>query len=133
MVHADSSEAWWVKGEMMRKFALTALFSSLLTSAAAAVDLGGTYEVRGTNPNGSQYKGTAEIVVTSENTCRITWNTGSESSGICMRNGIAFAAGYELGDKVGLIIYEILDDGTLDGIWTIADQAGIGTELLIPQ
>jgi hypothetical protein len=116
---------------MLQKLAVAALFAAGFSSIAGAVDLGGTYEVRGTNPNGTQYRGTAEIVVTSENTCRITWNTGNESSGICMRNGIAFAAGYALGDKVGLVIYEIRDDGTLDGIWTVADQAGVGTELLV--
>jgi hypothetical protein len=45
--------------------------------------------------------------VTSENTCPITWSTGaSTSTGICMRNGTAFAAGYVLNDKVGLIIYQ---------------------------
>jgi opacity protein-like surface antigen len=118
---------------MLKKFAAAALLAAGLSSTAAAVDLGGTYEVQGTNPNGTKYGGTAEIVVTSENTCRITWNTGNESSGICMRNGIAFAAAYALGDKVGLIIYEIRDDGPLDGAWTIADQAGVGTELLIPK
>ena len=50
-----------------------------------------------------------------------------------MRNGIAFAAGYVLKDKVGLVIYEIRDDGILDGIWTVADEDGSGTEVLIPQ
>jgi hypothetical protein len=118
---------------MLKKLALAALLAAGLSNAASAVDLGGTYEIQGTNPNGAKYGGTAEIVVTSENTCRITWNTGNESSGICMRNGIAFAAGYVLGEKVGLIIYEIRDDGTLDGLWTIADQEGVGTELLIPK
>jgi hypothetical protein len=118
---------------MLKKLAAAAMLAVGLSSTAAAVDLGGTYEVRGTNPNGSKYGGTAEIIVTSENTCRITWNTGTESSGICMRNGNVFAAGYALGGKVGLIIYEMRDDGALDGIWTIADQAGVGTELLIPQ
>jgi hypothetical protein len=102
-------------------------------TAAMAVDIGGTYEVRGTNPNGSKYKGTAEIEITSSTTCRITWKVGTDSSGICMRNGIALAAGYVLGDKVGLVIYEIRDDGTLDGIWTVADEDGSGTELLIPE
>ena len=119
---------------MLKKLAVVAaLLAAGLLSTAAAVDLGGTYEVSGTNANGTKYGGSAEIIVTSENTCRITWNTGNESSGICMRNGNAFAAGYALGDKVGLIIYEIRDDGTLDGIWTIADQAGVGTEQLVPK
>jgi hypothetical protein len=50
-----------------------------------------------------------------------------------MLNGTAFAAGYTLKDKVGLVIYELKDDGTLDGTWTIADEDGYGTEVLIPR
>lgn len=103
------------------------------TIAAAAEDIGGRYDVRGTNLDGGKYSGTARITVTSATTCRIVWNVGTESSGICMRNGIALAAGYVLGDKVGLVIYEIRKDGTLDGIWTVADEDGYGTELLIPR
>jgi hypothetical protein len=109
-----------------------ALVAGFAMSAMAA-DVGGRYDVRGTNPDGSKYRGTARIEITSNTTCRITWNVGQESSGICMRNGIALAAGYTLGDNVGLVIYEIRDDGTLDGIWTVADEDGSGTELLIPQ
>ncbi len=102
--------------------------------AAQAAEIGGTYDVRGTNFDGSTYGGTATLTITSETTCRIEWTTGgSSSAGICMRNGIALAAGYTLGEVVGLVIYEILGDGTLDGLWTIAGQDGVGTELLIPQ
>jgi hypothetical protein len=101
--------------------------------AASAQDLPGKYQVQGTNPDGSTYGGTAEIVATSENTCRITWQTGSTTSaGICMRNGPAFAAGYVLGDAIGLVVYEIKSNGTLEGLWTIADQKGVGEERLTP-
>lgn len=112
--------------------AAAALVTGLAT-AAVADDLQGTYEVRGVNPDGTKYSGTAEIIATSETTCRIIWSVGVESSGICMRNGIAFAAGYVLRDKVGLVIYEIRSDGILDGSWTVADENGAGTEMLIPQ
>ena len=120
----------------MLKSLLIAASLTMLASVAVAAegDVGGGYNVLGKNPDGSEYKGTATIEVTSENTCRITWQTGSSSSsGICMRNGPAFAAAYVLGDKVGLIIYELKDDGTIDGLWTIADQPGVGTEVLTPQ
>lgn len=116
----------------IRMVCAAALAASLAT-AALAEDLEGTYEVRGVNPDGSKYGGTAEIIATSETTCRIVWSVGTESSGICMRNGIAFAAGYVLGDKVGLVIYEIRSDGILDGTWTVADENGAGTEMLIPK
>jgi hypothetical protein len=111
-----------------------ALAGPLATTALAqSADIGGFYSVRGTNPDGSAYRGTAEIIVTTKNTCRIVWNVGTESSGICMRNGIALAAGYNLGDEIGLVIYEIFDDGTLEGLWTVADRPGVGTETLVPR
>lgn len=104
-----------------------------LTMPASAQNLGGRYQVIGQNPNGSSYSGVAQITVTSTNTCRIVWQTGgTSSSGICMRNGVAFSAGYVLGNKVGLVIYEIKGDGSMDGLWTVADQEGVGRERLVP-
>lgn len=101
---------------------------------AAAQDVGGSYSVEGTNINGSPYTGTAEITLLSETTCSIEWTTGSTTStGICMRNGNAFSAGYVLGEAIGLLIYEIMEDGSMQGIWTVAGQDGTGTETLTPQ
>jgi hypothetical protein len=117
---------------MTIKIAAFAAFLAAGWTIAAAQDIGGRYQVQGTNANGSTYSGTAEITVTSKNTCRITWDTGSTSSGICMRNGIAFSAGYVMGDSVGLVIYEIFSDGSMEGLWTVADREGVGTEKLIP-
>ena len=117
------------------KVVALAMFTAFACSSvyAADGDVGGKYNVLGKNANGTEYQGTAEIEVTSENTCRITWTTGSStSSGICMRNEDAFAAGYVLGDKVGLIIYQMNDDGSMVGLWTVADQAGVGSEVLTP-
>ena len=100
---------------------------------AAAQDIGGHYRVKGTNLDGTIYEGDAQITQTSEFTCEITWNTGgSTSSGICMRDGNAFTAGYELNGKVGLVIYLVQDDGTLDGTWTVAGVNAVGTEILTP-
>jgi len=112
--------------------AATALLFAAMTGASAQ-DLPGKYNVEGKNVDGTPYSGTAEIVATSENTCRIRWETGSTTSeGICMRNGNAFAAGYVLGESVGLVVYQMKDDGSLEGIWTIADQKGVGEETLTP-
>ena len=78
---------------------------------------------------------TARIVITSNTTCEIFWDTGggSTAEGICMRNGPAFTAAYVMGNAIGLVIYEILPDGTLDGLWTVAGQRGNGTEVLTPR
>ncbi len=118
----------------VRRLALSAaLILSASTAFASKTNLGGTYKVQGTNPNGSAYGGTATITVTTANTCRIVWKTGGTTSeGICMRNENAFSAGYVLQGDVGLVIYEINDDGSMEGLWTVADQPGVGTEKLIP-
>lgn len=112
-------------------FALTLM--AALPAAAAAQDIGGLYNVNGTNFDGSPYKGQAMIKITSNTTCEIVWKTGSTSSnGFCMRNDDAFAAGYVMGKDIGLIIYKATADGTLRGVWTIAGKNGAGTEILTP-
>ncbi len=115
----------------LRRWGVAALLVSL-PLAAAAQDVSGRYTVEGRNFDGSRYRGKATIAVTSKNTCRIEWNVGTVWKGICMRNGTYFAASYYAGQAVGLIIYEIRPDGRMEGLWTIADQDGVGTESLIP-
>jgi hypothetical protein len=103
-------------------------------SVALAQVATGTYTVEGTNLDGSNYRGTATIELSSDTTCHIHWSTGTESDGICMLYDNAFAAGYVFEDgSVGLVVYEVMDDGTLEGAWTIDGHSGAGTERLIPQ
>ncbi len=120
-----------LRGAAVAGFALVA-GATAFGGSAAAQDVGGLYRVDGRNADGTPYAGTAVITITSANTCRIEWSVGSTSSGICMRNSNAFAAGYVLGEAVGLVIYQILPDGRLDGLWTVADTDGVGKEMLIP-
>ena len=123
------------KGKFMIKImVISAFVLGLSATVGMAQDIGGHYSVAGTNINGSPYAGEAMVTLTSDTTCEIEWMTGDTSStGICMRNQNAFSAGYVLGDAVGLVIYEVMADGTLNGIWTIAGQPGTGTEILTPQ
>lgn len=118
----------------MRRIILAGLAAILGTAGAAAAEVGGAYTVKGTNFDGSPYSGEAAITVTSNTTCEISWVTdGTTSKGFCMLKNDAFAAGYVLGESVGLIIYNVGADGTLDGIWTIAGKDGAGTEVLTPK
>jgi hypothetical protein len=117
----------------MRSILAAALLLGM-ADAAMAQDIGGHYRVKGTNLDGTIYEGDAQITQTSEYTCEIVWQTGgSTSSGICMRDGNAFTAGYELNGKVGLVIYMVQDDGVLDGTWTVAGVNAVGTEILTPE
>lgn len=117
----------------MRALLASCLVVSSTVLPAAAQSIGGTYNVEGTNFDGSPYSGTAEIVLTSETTCVIQWITGGTTSqGICMRNDDAFSAGYVLGDSIGLVVYKVAPDGSMHGLWTIAGKDGNGTEVLTP-
>lgn len=117
----------------MKKLLIACLFGLSAVVPAAAQSIGGTYQVQGTNFDGSPYTGTAEITLTSETTCVIHWETGGSSSeGICMRNNDAFSAGYVMGDAIGLVVYKVNQDGSMQGLWTIAGKSGNGTENLIP-
>jgi hypothetical protein len=117
----------------MKKLIASALFALCMIAPAAAQSIGGSYTTAGTNLDGSPYTGTAEITLTSETTCTIHWVTGTtESDGICSRNDSAFAAAYVLQDAIGLVVYKVMEDGTLDGLWTIAGKEGNGTEVLTP-
>ena len=115
---------------------LVALAATLTLAAPASAEprVGGKYKVTGTNFDGSPYSGTAEITASSNSTCRIVWNTGgSTSTGFCMRDDSSLAAAYQMGKSIGLVIYTIQPDGKLNGVWTIADKSGAGTELLVPK
>lgn len=119
----------------MRKLMLAAALCSLALPAAAAEFREGVYTVDGTNLDGSPYGGTAEVTLLSDTTCQIVWRTGStESFGHCMKVGDYVSAGYIMGENtIGIIMYLVNEDGTLDGYWTISGQNGSGTEKLTPQ
>lgn len=118
----------------MRSLVLALALTGLTFGCASAQSIGGTYTVAGTNFDGSPYRGTATIRLTSKTTCTINWSTGGTTSrGICMRNGDSFAAGYVMGNSTGLVVHKILPNGTLNGLWTIAGSEGNGTEVLTPR
>ena len=117
----------------MRTLIAAFVIAALAATAASAQSIGGRYSVKGTNFDGSPYGGTVTISRSSNTTCRIEWQTaGTSSSGFCMASHGALAAAYKLGNAVGLVLYELRPDGSLDGVWTLADKPGSGTEVLTP-
>jgi hypothetical protein len=119
---------------MTGRFLAALAAACCLATTVQAQSIGGNYVIDGTNIDGSKYGGRAEITLTSNTTCEIVWVTGStQSSGICSRNGDAFAAAYELNGDVGLAIYRLQANGVLNGVWTIAGQDGVGKEILVPR
>ena len=105
-----------------------------LASTASAVEIGGRYRVAGSNFDGSRYAGTVDITISSNTACSIVWHTGGEDlTGVCMRGADSFAAAYVAGGQAGLVLYTVEADGSLNGVWTVADQNGVGTDVLTPE
>ncbi len=112
----------------------SANISSTTTTAApsnstiAAPDIGGKYNVTGTNPNGSEYRGTLEIIARGD-VYQFRWNAGTQYDGVAIQNGdvvaVSFANGSD-GKGCGVIDYDIQGDGTLNGKWGYwgVNQAG---------
>ena len=92
--------------------------------------LTGQYNVAGTNPDGSQYSGTLEVIARGS-VYQFKWNAGTQYDGIGVRQGriiaVAFASGGD-GKGCGVVDYAIMNDGTLDGKWGYWGASTAGTE-----
>lgn len=115
----------------MKHLALAVALLLACPSFAAAQDFSGIYDVAGTGLDGRPYAGTAEISGVGGPNCKIFRTIeGVTVQGICMRYGPSFAAAYSAGNNIDLVIYQVMDDGSLSGIWTASGQTGSGTEVL---
>jgi hypothetical protein len=104
--------------------------TSTTTSTVSTPDIAGKYNVLGSNPNATVYKGTLEVIKRGD-VYQFRWNAGSQSDGVGIANGnivaVAFASGAN-GKGCGVIDYSIQSDGTLDGKWGYWGVSESGTE-----
>jgi len=99
-------------------------------AATPSVDIAGQYTVAGTNENGSPYKGELEVISRGD-VYQFRWKAGPQYDGIGITNGgvvaVAFTQGGN-GKGCGVVSYQILADGTLDGAWGYWGVNERGTE-----
>ena len=96
-----------------------------------AAGIEGTYEGRGTNPDGSSYD--CEVTITKEGDgYQVVWyfegQAGYEGAGILKGN--TFAVGFASPQGYGVVAYTVNRDGSLDGTWTAAGGTATGAEKL---
>jgi hypothetical protein len=90
------------------------------------------YAASGSNPDGSQYTGNADVTVISDTTFSIVWKIeGQRYEGFGMRLNDSLAATYMINGEPGLVIYHV-DGNGLTGAWAIRGHDGVGTEHLRP-
>lgn len=104
--------------------------TSNTNTPAPVPDITGKYNVAGSNPNGTTYKGTLEIFSRGD-VYQFRWDAGTQYDGVGVANAnvvaVAFASGAN-GKGCGVIDFNIQDDGALDGKWGYWGVSQAGTE-----
>jgi hypothetical protein len=110
---------------MRALFVAAALLCSVV--AAFAADPVGSYDVKGQNPDGSQYTGSVTVKRTGD-TFKVTWQVGNTRyDGTGIGNEKFLAVSYTAGDESGLALYGA-DGGNWKGIWTYSGGTKMGAE-----
>ena len=101
-----------------------------MAAIANAADIAGDYEIVGTNEDGSPYKGALKVIKHGD-VYQFRWDAGKQYDGIGIPNGnavaVAFTGGTD-GQGCGVVIYQALAGGTLDGKWGYWGVNEMGTE-----
>src|SRR5258707_13714010 len=100
----------------MRTLGLALMLFVSSAAVASAQSVGGKYRGTGTNPNGSAYTGTAEIIPSGDSR-RMSWNVVGAWKGICMLSNKSLAPTYRNGNTYGLVRYELRPNAVLNGRW----------------
>jgi len=100
----------------------------------AAAQRSGLYDVRGTNPDGSEYTGSLMLQQVGATTFRLTWSVAQNTiEGMGMISGLTFAVVFQLGEQTAMGMYELKADGEMTGTWTVVGSQAIGTETIRPR
>jgi hypothetical protein len=107
-----------------------AIAAALLWSVATAfaADPVGSYDVEGTNPDGSKYTGSVTVSRTGQ-TYRVIWRIGNTRyNGTAIGDKDFLAISYQSGSQSGLALYGA-DGDDWKGIWTYSGGTSVGAEL----
>lgn len=119
-----------------------ALLADLSTTALA--DPVGSYDVRGTNPDGAEgYKGTVKVTRNRE-TYKVVWHIGDQpmtgvgigmkmvggrmQAGPASKDDVGLSVAYRLDDAFGTVLYLEQEDGSWRGIWAYDGWKQVATE-----
>jgi hypothetical protein len=87
--------------------------------------LDGEYDVSGTDPKGTDYKGKLSVK-TAGSGYAFSWN-GGKLTGFGIKQGDKVAVGLG-GKQCGFVSYEVASDGTMNGKWGSVGTTTVGTE-----
>jgi len=116
--------------------ALAPLSTALLASPATSAPLDGEYFIEGREPGGgSKYKGQV-LVVKEDAVYSVIWKIQNQvlyGTGILQNKTFAVTyLNYGPASAPGLALYDVADDGTLTGQFTMLGAKHLGVEAWIP-
>lgn len=118
---------------MIRRFLMGGLLA-LSLAAPAAAQRAGTYDLRGTAPDGSSYRGTVQLQQTANlrdgaRAWRVTWRIDGEVTvGTAISIEDAFVVGYVSDRQPGVAMMAINRNGDIEGFWITGRETQGGTE-----
>lgn len=117
----------------MRRLILAAGLLSVLAHPAAA-QRSGTYDIAGTNPDGTDYTGTLTLEQIGLLSFRVQWTIGPDViDGVGMVSGLTFATAFSLSGQPSMGVYELRPNGEIVGQWTVMGAFAAGRETLRPR
>lgn len=119
---------------MIKRTLFTVFLLLTLASSAWGIDLTGEYTIEGTSPGrDATYQGQTKVIKQGD-VYAVAWRIGEEhyiGTGLLVDD--SFAVVYEgQGTPAGLVLYKILPNGELTGIYTNIGQTAVGTETWKP-
>jgi hypothetical protein len=84
------------------------------STAAQAPVVEGTYDVAGTNPDGSMYSGTCRIIRIGQHRYQFAWSVGATYRGIGTLAGTTLTVEWGSDSPA---VYQVRSDGVLVGTW----------------
>lgn len=91
--------------------------------------IAGSYNLLGTNPDGSEYSGTLGVSASGD-AYSWSWNDG-EYLGIGLQTGDVVSVAWGA-DECYVVSYAVGEDGVLNGVWTDMAASGIGGDVATP-
>ncbi|UPY36417.1 hypothetical protein [Sediminicoccus sp. KRV36] len=106
----------------------------LCMAMPAAAQRSGTYDITGTNPDGTPYIGVLQLDQIGLLSFRLQWTIGPDViEGVGMVSGLSFATAFSLGNTPSMGVYELRPNGQLVGQWTTIGAFAAGQETATPR
>ena len=94
--------------------------------------IAGSYDLVGTNPDGSEYGCSLQVTKTADGVYEWYWFSCGEYTGVGIQDGNVISVAYG-SENCSAISYHVEDDGVLNGSWTYVGMTDLGTDVASPK